>query len=1235
MGRINIVYLHSMMFHGAVWQQAAVQLRDYGINLEFIEQIDALRLDREQQVDIILADLSLGSQQCADTIATTENIANRLSLSEQLPAPFTTYTSDTRLSFSEYTEKISPYNYASAMLLLAANAGFEVQPREIQQVVSCGIYHPDTAQRFTDVETYNEWRRSTDRPQQHPVALLFYYGQLVENSLAEIDALVAELEKNGLCPVPIFSEGIEHTSKVLDWYPLLQSINGLGAIISSMAGRLLKSQQDTSLLEKLNVPIIQCLRSYSQSEEQWFEDPQGLPAMSAVFSQTYPEMFGAIRPTMVAALQEPTADSSRQKSWMRHYSPIKERIETLCKRLIRNFQLRDTPNSTKKITIVLHNNPCKGVEATVGMAVGLDSFTSLGLVLQALKEKGYDTGDAPTDGKEILSAIMTRKAIAEFRWTTIDEIITKGGDLYMMGRSEYNNWLDAQEKTAQNKILEDWGEFPGEGMAWKENGEDVLVITGLRYGNIQIMNQPKRGCYGAKCTGEVCRILHDPNLAPPHHWFATYKYIQDTSDAVVHFGTEGALEFLPGKQNGLSGSCFSEMSLGTLPNFYIYVMDAIGEGMVAKRRGQATLIDHLGPILSPASLDDNLIHLEKLLDQYAQAKSACDKNRRDVLEKELHESLEKIELSSEDMETSFDEHIDLASRRIAAIKRTLSPEGLHILGQPPIKESRGRLLATMLRKPAGSLPSTDEIGHHLAGDQADYSKTAQFLEDISNNSDCNSILSPGLKKFCLSTEEKLGGCHREIDELLHSLSAGYISPGPAGSLTDGRLEALPTGRNFYAKDVSLLPTRAALQVGEMLAEKILCKYLEEEGHFPERVGLSLWSSDAFKSDGELFCQILSLMGVRPIWDIQDKVTTLEVIPLSQLTISLNGMQSKRPRIDVTIETSGIMRDMVPHFCDLMDRAVLKVAGLDEPHERNFVKKHTDEHLEELRSTTDSNLSTKEMYRMATFRVFSSAPGTYGTGVGLALDASAWTTDKELAEIYINWAGHAYGDKGTSTVARDILARQLAGLDIAYMKQASEEYDILDCGCYSVGQGSMATATRALGVKQPKLYWTEAGGDKELTDIQEQLHRSLATRLLNKSWIESMKGHGHQGAMAVSSRVNNLFKWSATSHNVTKQMFDHVVETYILNEDNRQWLLEENPYSMEDITRRLLEAASRELWQADADLLAAVQDAALEVEGDMEEMMGDIQQEFQGSKVEVLGADKVEKWEHEWSIDNDQ
>jgi cobaltochelatase CobN len=1219
---IRILYIHTMMFHRRCWQQATDKLIDLGVEVIFVSQQQALEQLEAASWEILVAELSPGQDDYQEIIARADKVAHRLSLSPELPTDFTTYTNEARATFAEFSKAMSAHNYAGALISLAREAGFIIDALSLKKVKTTGIWHPEAAGNFTTPTDYLAWRTKNKLPTSSLVAVLFYYGQLVEDNMAEICLLVRRLEKMGFCPLPVFSPGVEEGESQPAWFSMICEEDNLDGLINCMSGRLFKTREEAKLLEKLDVPVLQTLRSHSQTPLQWLEDPVGLPTMTVVFSQSYPEMFGAIQPTMVAGtLQE----QDKEDRGTRTFLPIPERINCLCNRLKRQAKLRLLTNKDKRLTIALHNNPCKGVEASIGMAVGLDTFTSLGRLIKALAQAGYDTGDAPFDGNEILAEIERRKAMAEFRWTTIDEIVDKGGSLHMMGRDEYGNWFDKLDGIVQDKVNEDWGLFPGQGMVWQEDGEDVLVITGLSYGNIQIIVQPKRGCYGAKCNGEVCRILHDPNLAPPHHWLATYKFIQDSSDAVIHFGTEGALEYLPGKQNGLSDRCFPEVSIGDLPNFYIYVMDAVGEGLIAKRRGQAILVDHLGPIYSPTILNEEMVQLEELLNQYSQAQQSNDKTRMRVLHETMMPLLSLLDLGLSDENSELTSSLDLARRSLANQRCSLSPESLHVLGQIPDNAETGRLLATMLRKSPDELPDTAEIAES-------HGNAALVLSEIISKSPED--IKPKQRKlhqYCRQVADGLADCHLEIVQLLHGLNGGYIPAGLAGSLASGQIEALPTGRNFFSKDISRLPTKAAWQVGQAMAVALLEKYLGEEACFPEQVGISIWSADAFKSDGELFCQILCLMGIRPKWDRQGKSVGIEVIPLDELKLTWQDKEIARPRVDVTIETSGIMRDMVPHFCDLLDQAVVLASGLDESFADNFIRKHTEEQMTELRSQTASDLSEAQIRRMATYRVFSSPPGTYGLGVGLALDASAWTTDKDLAEVYINWGGHAYGSGQEAVVARDLLAKQLGRLDIAYMKQTSEEYDILDCSCYAVSQGSMATATRALSGGNAKLYWTEAGAGAELSDTKEQLIHSAQTRLLNRAWINGMKKHGYQGAMAVSSRVNNLFKWSATSHAVPKTLFDQVVATYIQNQENNEWLTLENPYAMEEITRRLLEAASRGLWQADEEMLTAVQNAALAIEGEMEERMGDVREEFQGSKVDVLGVDDVDKWQMEWRI----
>ena len=1245
---MRILYVHSLMFHHRTWQRVIERLQTDGIDLQLVAQTGAAEAvaHSTEPIDLLIADLAVGLPGYDALLEAGRQVPRRIGLSPELPDDFTTFPAEVVAELKGYMAAVSAENYTRGMRAMAARCGAAVPVDVPVEVLTTGIYHPEAEAPFEDVAAYRRWFGGRlDAPDAPVVGLLVYYSQLVEENTADVDAVILALEAHGLAPLCVFGTGAEEVGAAGPggpaWLGLFEQAGTMDVLLSFMAGRLLKTTDQVDLLQRLDVPVIQLLRAHSQTPEQWRDDPQGLPGMTTVFSLAQPETFGAVAPVVVAGSQPPRPGEPVH-GW-RTFVPIADRIHTLCHRVQRWVRLRHLANAEKRVTIVLHNNPCKGVEATVGMAVGLDTFASLALLLQRMAAAGYDVGTVPATGEEILDAILAKKAVAEFRWTTVDEIVAKGGDIYRMDRDEYMPWFERLPEAARQRVLADWEDFPGQSMAYLDDGRDVLIITGIEYGKVRVMLQPKRGCYGPKCTGEVCRILHDPELAPPHHWLATYKYIQEKSDVVVHFGTEGALEFLPGKQSGLSQCCFPEISIGDLPNLYVYAMDVTGEGLTAKRRGQAVLVDHLTPVYRPAPLDAQFRRLSALLEEYAKAKAGGESRRMETVGQEMAPLMVTCGLAEASPDgDALQALVDVARRQIARMRRSLMPEGLHRLSMPPERVGVARMLATLLQAPPPDLPDTNAIAGWSPDSQSTpYDRTADVLEGLlaGRTIDVPDCQTRSLAEFCADVADRIAACRAEIDALLHGLDGGYITPGLSGSPSSGKIEALPTGRNFFATDTTALPTRAAWKIGRQMADSLLGKYIAEADSYPESVGISIWSSDAFKSDGELLCQILYLMGARPVWDSQGRVHTTEVIDLDDLVLTLpDGSRQPRPRVDVVIQTSAIMRDLVPNFCELLDRSVMRISALDEPPERNFIRKHTREQMKVLREGTEDTLSETKLRRMATFRVFSSAPGTYGLGVGLALDASAWQYPKDLAETFINWGGHAYAYDDNDTLAygmaaQQVLADQLARVEVIYMKQGSAEYDVLDCGCYAVSQGGMATAAAAMSGRAAKCYWGDSTfiDDDPVEDLADTIQRSARTKLLNPAWIAHMREHGYQGAQSAASRVNNLFKWSATSDKVSKQLFDDVVRTYIMDEENRRWLREQNPYALEEITRRLLEAATRKMWAADEEMLEHVQSAALEIEGDMEETMGDVAGEFQGSKVEVLTAREVEKWTHKWKI----
>lgn len=1240
---ITIAYYNNI-HSSAIWHQLAAVVRGEGIELlsfGFGGEQAFVELLENGSIDLLLANVPPEAPGLQGLLPKMMQVPGRVALHPGLPESFSTVDDAELRTLRDYFGVLSRENYLNGLRRIA---GLDHEPCRV--VSTTGIFHPASDRFFESADEYATWLRKTGRWSENaPVAgIIMHYNLLAEANHADVDALVEALSESGIVPFCVFfdSEASMMQENRYPWHRLFTSGElRPDVVLNFLLGRLIATPEERHILKDLDVPVIQLIRNFMLSPEEWLADPVGISAMSLTHSLVQPEMFGAIDPVMVSGMIRKPGDPFT----LRTAVPIDERIAMIARRVRRWARLRHAPNAEKRVAVMLHNNPCKGVESTIGMAAGLDTFESLLSLLRRMQREGYDTGELPESGKALLDLIQDRKALLEFRWTTADEIMRKGGVLHAMHEEEYREWFDRLDVGVRERVDGDWGVFPGEGMALEVNGKPALLITGLRFGKVFVMPQPKRGCYGARCDGEVCRILHDPNITPPHHWLATYRWVQKECDAVIHFGTSGALEYLPGKRAVLSGNCFSDISLGDLPNIYPYIMDVPGEGMTAKRRGRAVIIDHLTPVYRPAALTPELQRFNELLNEFRRAVDGNEKARMEALQEKLLELAVNLRFLPENATTAhLLNEAESLSRRIGLVKQSMVPDGMHRFGEPPPVESVASMLTAALPRLGDEYPSVAEVAAlhpGLGGD--DFMKAAELFAALLDPSqgeqairDAAEALPEALKAWCLKTAEGIGRAGDEQTSVIRALAGRYIDAGLADAPSSGKADVLPTGRNFYAADIMTMPTEAAWTIGCGMADMVLQKFHREEGRFPESIGMSLWSSDAFKSDGELLSQIFALMGVRPVRQANGRVNGIEVIPLDELKVTIDGVSMPRPRIDVTIETSSIVRDMVPHFLALIDKAVAAVSALEEESpESNFVRKHTLEQLAALQESHAEQMEASLMQRLSLYRVFSSPPGAYANGVALALDASAWNDRRDLAETYINHSGYAYGgeqlDHGVK--AYDLFSRQLARVEVSYIKQTSEEYDALDCGCYAASAGGMAAAAQVLSGKPAKTWWADATrpGNPDIRDFREEAERSVRAKLCNESWIAAMKEHGFQGAQGFASRINNLFKWSATTGEVETWVFERVVETFVQNDENREWIRQMNPYALEEITRRLLEAEARGLWEARPDLLEAVRQAALSIEGDLEEHIGDVDESFQGGRIDIFTGKDVERWKQEWRL----
>jgi len=1090
-----------------------------------------------------------------------------------------------------------------------------------------GIYHPKAKNAFKSIEDYFAWYN----PQkEHKVGILFYRTYWANRDLKIVDALTEELEHE-FDVIPVFCYGLgdrqsgaKTTGEVIEEF-LIGKIDALINLQSVFQTKGIDESEDA--LKKLDLPVFHPITLYYKTKEEWRKDSEGISSSEVGWSVAMPEFEGVIEPIIAGALKE-------EKEQIELHVEIEERLRKIVRRVKKWIKLKEKTKTERKVGFILHNSPCASVEATVGSAAHLDSLESVARILKSMEYAGYCV-EPPEDGKALIEDIMSRKAISEFRWTTVDEIVNKGGALALISNADYEKWFDTLAQEVKERTCEAWGNPPGEekdGVPAAMVYDGKIVVTGVKYGNAVVCVQPKRGCAGSRCDGQVCKILHDPEVPPPHQYLATYHYLESSfgADVIVHVGTHGNQEFLPGKSVALSESCYPDIAIGDMPHLYIYNSDNPPEGTIAKRRSYATLIDHLQTVMTESGLYGELKELEDQIAEYNKVKSP-DKARAHASEHIIIDLIRKTKLSEEikleerlKRGVPFQRLIEIAHEAITRIYNTQIPDGMHIFGEVPEGDKEVEFINSILRHDS----ELRKLVFELMGQDIELAEArSELLVEVDS-------IAKEFISACLAGEDSLEAAKRilggrlnreeadklrlmwekiqdissridatdEIRSLFHGFDAGYIEPGPSGLITRGKPEILPTGRNFYSLDPFKIPTRGAWEIGKRLAEGVLRRYKEENGKLPENIAMYWMASDIMWADGEQLAQIMYLIGVMPIWR-EGKVKSYRILPLEELG---------RPRIDVTVRVSGITRDCFYNCIELLDEAIQAVAMLDEPEEENYLRKHT---LALVSKNDSDNFA----------RIFASKPGTYGNGVNLAVYASAWKEEKDLSDVFVRWNGYAYGKNNFGAEAHDGLVAQLKTVDLTFNKTVTDEYDLFGCCCYFGTQGGLTVAAREISGRDVCAYYgdTRDQGRVEVRSLSDEVRRVVRSKLLNPKWIEGMKRHGYKGAGDISKRIGRVYGLEATTQEVDDWIFDDIAKTFVLDPGMRKFFEENNPWALEEIGRRLLEAYERGLWNADEEVIEGLKSAYLEMEGWIEEKMGDVKGDFQGGSIDVMTMQDVE------------
>ncbi|WP_072689956.1 cobaltochelatase subunit CobN [Rhodococcus marinonascens] len=1046
------------------------------------------------------------------------------------------------------------------------------------------------------------------------IAVLYYRAQHLAGNTRYIEALCEAVDAAGANPLPIYCASLRTAEP-----ELLQTLRRADAMVVTVlaaggtkpAGVSAGGDDeawDVAALAALDVPILQglCLTS---SRESWESNDDGLSPLDVATQVAVPEFDGRLI-TVPFSFKEIDADG------LSTYVPDAERASRVAGIAVRHARLRRIPPPERRIALMLSAYPTK--HARIGNAVGLDTPASAIRLLTEMRAAGYDLG--PEDGPDAVPGLAAQDGDALIHaliaaggqdpdWLTAEQL---EGNPIRISADRYREWFTSLPVELCERVEEHWGPAPGE--LYVDRTQDPsgeIVIAALQFGNLVLMVQPPRG-FGEKPVA----IYHDPDLPPSHHYLAAYRWIAANTavggfgaDAVVHLGKHGNLEWLPGKTLGMSASCGTDAALGDLPLIYPFLVNDPGEGTQAKRRAHATLVDHLIPPMARAESYGDIARLEQLLDEHANI-SALDPSKLPAIRQQIWTLMRAAKmdhdlgLEERPDEDVFDDMLLHVDGWLCEIKDVQIRDGLHILGEAPRDAAEVELVLAMLRARQmwggeQNVPGLREaLGLSEDGDESrtrvdDIEEQAHALVQGMHDADWepaavdtltdDATVAQILRFAATEVVPRLRETDNEIGQVLHALDGGFIAAGPSGSPLRGLINVLPTGRNFYSVDPKAVPSRLAWETGQAMAESLLDRYKSDHGEWPRSVGLSVWGTSAMRTSGDDIAEIFALLGVRPVWDeASRRVVNLEVIDLNELA---------RPRIDVTVRISGFFRDAFPHVLALLDDAVRLVAALEEPAEVNFVRAHA-----------QADLAEHGDERRATTRIFGSKPGTYGAGLLQLIDSKSWRGDADLADVYTTWGGFAYGRGLDGAPAADDMRTAYRRITVAAKNTDTREHDIADADDYFQYHGGMVATVRALTGKSPEAYIGDSTRPESVRTrtLSEETSRVFRARVVNPRWLGAMRRHGYKGAFEMAATVDYLFGYDATTNVVADWMYEKLAESYVLDEQNRKFMEQSNPWALHGIAERLLEAAERDMWEhPEQQTLDGLRQVYLETEGELE------------------------------------
>jgi magnesium chelatase subunit H len=1007
-----------------------------------------------------------------------------------------------------------------------------------------GLYHPALPGRVAGTASAVPGRGDAGT-----VGLLVMRSYVLAGNTAHYDGVIRALEARGLRVLPAFAAGLDATPAIERFF-MSGGKASVDAVVSLTGFSLVggpaynDAAAAEAMLAKLDVPYLSGLAIEFQTLEDWRANDQGLTPVETTMMVALPEIDGATGSIIFGG----RSGAAGNGAGSRDMASDPERAATLAARVARMIALRRRPVAERRVAVVLFNFPPNGGAA--GTAAYLSVFRSLFNTLAAMKREGY-TVDLPADADALRARILEGNAgIFGARANVAARI---PADLHV-AREPHLPEIERQ-----------WGPAPGR----HQSDGTTIQVPGERFGNVFVGIQPAFGY-----EGDPMRLLFEKGFAPTHAFAAFYSYLRADfgADVVLHFGTHGALEFMPGKQSGMSRDCWPERLIGDLPNLYLYAANNPSEGTIAKRRSGATLVSYLTPPVASAGLYRGLADLKASLDRWRTSDPAATEDRRRLSGIIVGQAVAVDLLPDAEPPSVLDEKaIVRLVAQLAELEETLIPHGLHVVGEPPSPEERADLLQVIAEASHGTVLPRAAAAALAAGATAEEAST---------------LLSEGDRAALATTVRELATVARqlsvdtEVAAILTALDGRYIRPVVGGDLIR-TTRILPSGRNLHGFDPFRMPSAFAVADGGAQAERLVERHLRDHGTLPESVALVLWGTDTIKTEGAPIGQALGLLGARPRFDGFGRLAGAELVPLDELG---------RPRIDVLMTLSGIFRDLLPMQTRLLAEASLLAATADEPETMNFVRRHALAYAAEHGCDIDQ----------AALRVFSNAAGAYGSNVNHLVDCGAWDDEDELAEAYTRRKCFAYGRDGRPVKQASLLGSILRDVDAAYQNVDSVELGITTVDHYFDTLGGISRAVRrASGEAVPVYVGDSTRGTGKVRTLSEQVALETRTRTINPKWYEALLAHGYEGVRQIEAHVTNTLGWSATTGQVAPWVYRDVAATFVLDEAMRRRLADLNPQSAARLAGRLIEASERSYWAPDEETLAALREAGDELEDRIE------------------------------------